>query len=176
MKMITHALGTKLRRVGRPQGSMATARVATTIHENAPQAGYSSGDPRGRHASRRKYWRENALESSDENIGKKFDWQLIRKFGPYLARYKGWVFASIGLLLLYILFSLANPFLIAVAIDKFISHGDLKGLAIISVVLVVVNVLMWQAQYWQVWTMSWAGQQILYHLSTDMFTRLQQLS
>ena len=124
----------------------------------------------------RKHWRENSLESSDEMVSKKFDWQLIRKFGPYLARYKGWTFASIGLLLLYILFSLANPYLIGVAIDQFISHGDLKGLAIISVVLIVVNVLMWQAQYWQVWTMSWAGQQILYHLSTDMFTHLQRLS
>ena len=124
----------------------------------------------------RKHWRENSLESSDEMVSKKFDWQLIRKFGPYLARYKGWTFASIGLMLLYILFSLANPYLIGVAIDQFISHGDLRGLAIISVVLIVVNVLMWQAQYWQVWTMSWAGQQILYHLSTDMFTHLQRLS
>jgi ABC-type multidrug transport system fused ATPase/permease subunit len=124
----------------------------------------------------RKHWRENSLESSDEMVSKKFDWQLIRKFGPYLARYKSWTFASIGLMLLYILFSLANPYLIGVAIDQFISHGDLKGLAIISVVLIVVNVLMWQAQYWQVWTMSWAGQQILYHLSTDMFTHLQRLS
>src|SRR5215472_203663 len=124
----------------------------------------------------RKHWRENSLESSDENIARKFDWKLIRKFGPYLARYKGWTFASIGLLLLYIVFSLANPFLIGVAIDRFIGHGDLKGLALISVALIVINVLMWQAQYWQVWTMSWAGQQILYHLSTDMFTHLQQLS
>ena len=123
-----------------------------------------------------KRWRENSLETSDENVSKKFDWQLIRKFGPYLARYKGWAFASIGLMLLYILFSLANPFLIGVAIDQFISHGDLKGLAIISIVLIVVNVLMWQAQYWQVWTMSWAGQQMLYHISTDMFTHLQRLS
>ena len=125
---------------------------------------------------RRKQWRENTLESSDENVGKKFDWQLIRKFGPYLARYKGWTFASIGLLLLFNLIYVANPFLIGVAIDRFIGHGDLRGLALISVVLIVINVLMWQAQYWQVWTMSWAGQQILYHLSTDMFTHLQQLS
>jgi ABC-type multidrug transport system fused ATPase/permease subunit len=124
----------------------------------------------------RKHWRENSLESSDETIVKKFDWQLIRKFGPYLGRYKGWAFASIGLMLLYILLSLANPFLIGVAIDRFIGHGDLKGLALISVALIVVNILMWQAQYWQVWTMSWAGQQTLYHLSTDMFTHLQQLS
>jgi len=140
------------------------------------KAALSALPPDQKDQRQRKQWRENSLETSDENVVKKFDWQLIRKFGPYLARYKGWTFASIGLLLLYIVFSLANPFLIGVAIDQFISHGNLKGLALISVVLIGINVLMWQAQYWQVWTMSWAGQQILYHLSTDMFTHLQQLS
>ena len=35
---------------------------------------------------------------------------------------------------------------------------------------------MWQAQYWQVWTMSWAGEQMLYHLSADMFAHLQRLA
>ena len=35
---------------------------------------------------------------------------------------------------------------------------------------------MWQAQYWQIWMMSWAGEQILYHLSADMFAHLQRLS
>src|SRR3984893_450186 len=140
------------------------------------KAAPSTPDPDQKDQRQRKHWRENSLESSDETIVKKFDWQLIRKFGPYLARYKGWTFASIGLMLLYILLSLANPFLIGVAIDQFIGHGDVKGLALISVALIVVNILMWQAQYWQGWTMSWAGQQILYHLSTDMFTHLQQLS
>ncbi len=62
------------------------------------------------------------------------------------------------------------------AIDNFITHNDLKGLAVISIVLLVVNLLMWVTQYGQVWAMSWAGQQILYHLSSDMFTHLQKLA
>src|SRR6266571_2129097 len=128
------------------------------------------------YAARSHRWRENSLESADENVTRKFDWYLIRKFGPYIARYKGWTLASVALMLLYTLFNLANPYLIGVAIDQFISHNDLRGLAIISAVLIVVNAFMWQAQYWQVWTMSWAGQQILYRLSSDMFTHLQQLS
>jgi ATP-binding cassette subfamily B protein len=45
-----------------------------------------------------------------------------------------------------------------------------------SVIFLFVNIAMWQAQYWQVWTMSWVGQQILYLLSSDMFTHLQRLS
>ncbi len=124
----------------------------------------------------RRRWRENSLESADENIAGKFDWYIISKFLPYLARYKGWMLASVILMLLYTAFSLANPYLIGLAIDQFISHNDVRGLAMIGVVLIVVNILMWQAQYWQVWTMSWAGQQILYHLSSDMYTHLQRLS
>jgi len=121
-------------------------------------------------------WRENSLERSDENITGKFDWRIIKKFGPYIARYKGWTIASVILMLLYTLFSLANPFLIGLAIDQFIVHNNLSGLTTIGVILIVVNLLMWQSQYWQVWTMSWAGQQVLYHLSSDMFSHLQRLS
>ncbi|MDQ2714001.1 MAG: ABC transporter ATP-binding protein/permease [Chloroflexota bacterium] len=128
-------------------------------------------------ARRRNYtWRENSLASSDESEAKKFDWHLIADFGPYLGRYRLTALASIALMLLYTAANLANPYLIGVAIDRFISHGDLGGLAVISIILLVVNVVMWQAQYWQIWSMSWTGQQILYHLSADMFTHLQQLS
>src|SRR5947209_6542967 len=125
---------------------------------------------------RRNRWRENSLEGADENVSKKFDWYVIKKFGPYVGRYKGWTLASVALMLLYTVLNLANPFLIGVAIDQFIGHNDLRGLAITGIVLIIVNVLMWQAQYWQVWSMSWAGQQILYNLSSDMFTHLQSLS
>lgn len=130
------------------------------------------------YASRRRSysWRENSLASSDESEAKKFDWHLIADFGPYLGRYRLTTLASIALMLLYTAANLANPYLIGVAIDRFISHGDLGGLAVISIILLVVNVVMWQAQYWQIWSMSWTGQQILYHLSADMFTHLQRLS
>ncbi len=125
---------------------------------------------------RRNRWRDNSLERADENTSGKFDWYIIRKFRPYVGRYKGWTLASLILMLLYTVFNLANPYLIGVAIDQFIGHNNWRGLAIIGTILIVVNVLMWQAQYWQVWTMSWAGQQILYNLSSDMFTHLQRLS
>jgi ATP-binding cassette subfamily B protein len=125
---------------------------------------------------RRKHWIENSLELADEDLSGGFNWAIVKRFGPYLAKYKGWTIASIVLMLVYTALNLANPFLIGLAIDNFISENDLHGLAIIGIVLIVVNVLMWQAQYWQVWTMSWAGQQTLSELSTDMFTHLQRLS
>src|SRR5258708_38251228 len=124
----------------------------------------------------RSRWQENSLEGSDENETQKFNWHLTARFRPSLARYKGATLASVALMLLYTAFNLANPYLIGVAIDQFISHNDLKGLAIISIVLLVINILMWQSQYWQVWTMSWAGPPIIYHLSSDTFSHIQRLS
>ena len=121
-------------------------------------------------------WRENSLEMADEDIRGKFNWSSIRKFVPYVMRYKFHALGSITLMLIYTGLNLLNPFLIGLAIDDFIVRHDLTGLAWLSVILIVINILMWQAQYWQVWTMSWAGQQILYQLSADMFTHLQYLS
>ncbi|HEY7349080.1 MAG TPA: ABC transporter ATP-binding protein [Ktedonobacterales bacterium] len=121
-------------------------------------------------------WRENSLASDDEDIYGKFDLQLIRRFGPYLARYRAASIASVILMLLYTGLNVAYPFLIGVAIDDFISRSNLGGLAIASAGLVALNIVMWLAQYWQVWSMSWVGEQVLYHLSSDMFAHLQRLS
>src|SRR5215469_6235119 len=121
-------------------------------------------------------WRENSLAHSDEDISGVINWAVVKRFGPYIAQYRGTTAISIVCMLLYTGLNVANPFLIGLAIDNFIQRHDLGGLTFISIVLLAVNVAMWQAQYWQVWTMSWAGEQMLYHLAADMFVHLQRLS
>jgi ATP-binding cassette subfamily B protein len=125
---------------------------------------------------RRAIMRRNLLAHMDEDEVGRFDMHLVRGFGPYVRPYRLAAIASAVLMLLYTGANLANPYLIGLAIDNYIQHGDLRGLGVISVVLLVVNVVQWQAQYWQVWTMSWAGQGMLYKLSSDMFAHLQRLS
>jgi ATP-binding cassette subfamily B protein len=112
----------------------------------------------------------------DEDVSGNFDWRLVGRFGPYLAQYKWLALLSVVCMLLYTGLSIANPFLIGVAIDDFITQGDLRGLTILGIALLAVNVGMWLAQYAQVWTMSWVGEQMLYKVSADMFAHLQQLS
>src|SRR5437870_3857481 len=84
-------------------------------------------------------WKENSLAGSDEDIESKFEWRVIKHFGPYISRYKLPALASVLLMLLYTAFNLANPYLIGVAIDTYISGGDLGGLAFIGIVLLLVN-------------------------------------
>jgi ABC-type multidrug transport system fused ATPase/permease subunit len=121
-------------------------------------------------------WRENSLARADEDITGSMNWAIVHRFWPYVARYRSTTLLSMVCMLIYTGLNIANPFLIGLAIDNYIQRGDLGGLTVISIVLLVLNVAMWQAQYWQVWTMSWAGEQMLFHLSADMFEHLQQLS
>ncbi len=121
-------------------------------------------------------WSENSLAYADENETLDFSWNVVRMFYPYINRYKTPAVASMFLILAATVLNLANPYLIGLAIDSFITNHNLTGLGVMSVVFLLVNMAMWQAQYWQVWTMSWVGQQILYLLSADMFTHLERLS
>ncbi len=121
-------------------------------------------------------WSENSLAYADENETLDFSWNVVRMFYPYINRYKTPAITSLFLILASTVLNLANPYLIGLAIDSFITNHNLTGLGVMSVVFLLVNIAMWQAQYWQVWTMSWVGQQILYLLSADMFTHLERLS
>jgi len=122
--------------------------------------------------------RESDLAGLDEDESASFSWGLIKRFGPYIAPYKRAAGASALLMVLATLANLVMPLLIGDIIDL-VQYGHLHSAADltgIGVALLVVNVAAWQAQYWQVWTMSWAGQQMLYKLSSDMFAHLQRLS
>src|SRR4029077_20585716 len=91
----------------------------------------------------RKRWIENSLERADEDLSGNFSWNIIKKFGPYLSGYQAWAIVSVILMLAYTVLNLANPFLIGLAIDQFIGQNNLQGLAVIGIVLIVVNILMW---------------------------------
>src|SRR5260370_29264178 len=90
----------------------------------------------------RSRWRENSLEGSDENETQKFNWHLTGRFTPYLARYKGATLASVGLMLLYTPFSLANPYLLGGALGPVIWSKDLHVPSIIRTILPVLTIFM----------------------------------
>ncbi len=105
-----------------------------------------------------------------------FNWQLVRRFGAYLAPFRKMGLASVILLFLYTAANLAFPYLIGLAINGFIGTHDTRAVTIVGLALVFDSVVMWQAQFWQVWSMSIIGQKVLYRLSNDMFAHLQRLS
>jgi ABC-type multidrug transport system fused ATPase/permease subunit len=124
----------------------------------------------------RNRWRENSLATADEDISGNFQVRLIGRFVPYMGRYKWTALASLVCMVIYTGLNVAQPYLIGLAIDRFITSHDMPGLTTIAIALLGLNVAMWLAQYAQVWTMSWVGEQMLYRLAGDMFAHLQRLS
>ncbi|GAC1428772.1 MAG: ABC transporter ATP-binding protein [Chloroflexota bacterium] len=120
--------------------------------------------------------RQSDLAGLEGEFAGKLDWQLVSRLRPYLAPHRGMALTSVVLLLLYTATNLAYPYLIGLAMDRFIGARNTGAVMIVGLALIADSVLMWQAQFWQVWTMSVIGQKVLYRLSSDMFAHLQRLS
>jgi len=83
----------------------------------------------------------------------------------------------------FTLSSLAMPYLITMAIDGPITHGNLTGwdvsspsLMLIFIAFISVGVLNWGSQWLRMLTMAYIGRGILFTLRTQMFNHLQKLS
>ena len=94
----------------------------------------------------------------------------------YLTRYKKTLLVVLLLVVLYSLISLAGPYLMGVAIDRYITQKDISGLMRIVLLMFAAylstNVLRTVSD----WMMSAVSQGALKKLRTDLFSHLQLLS
>ncbi len=111
----------------------------------------------------------------EEEFGKPFDGKLMRRLLPYLRPYKGRVTVAALLMLVATATSVATPYFLTIAIDDFIAKNDMRGLVLLMLGFVLMQLVNWFATYGQTYLMTYAGQWALYHLSEDVFWHLQVL-
>jgi ATP-binding cassette subfamily B protein len=70
----------------------------------------------------------HGLPEIDEITGRHLDWRLLRRFLDSVRPYRGAAWASLLLLPLSAAAKLVQPWLLMVAIDRYILPGDLAGL------------------------------------------------
>jgi len=134
--------------------------------------GWSSQNPAFRSASglrRTDGW-------DDEELGKLYDHQVMRRLVPYLKPYKRQVSLALAGMLLAATASRVQPFLIGLAIDRYIPTGDMTGITRIGIFLLGLAVLSWAGQFLQQLMTSFVGHNILLTLRTQMFGHIQKLS
>ena len=112
----------------------------------------------------------------EEKLGKVYDSRLMKRLLSYVRPYKAWVAASVTLLLIASAAELAGPYLIKLGIDSYISTGDKRGLAWISLAMLTVNVVSFLLHYWQIYLMNLTGQRIIYDMRTEIFSHVQNQS
>ncbi len=102
--------------------------------------------------------------------------KALKRLAQYFLPYKKTFFVAVLLVVLYTLASLAGPYLLGVAIDRYIIPGYLPGLARISLIMLGAYLLSSLLQALSGWLMAGATQRAMKSMRTRLFSQLQKLS
>ena len=111
----------------------------------------------------------------DEVIGKAYDARLMRRLLQYLRPYRASVAVAFVAIIAGSSASLAQPYLMKIAIDRYIAGGRLDALAQLALLYLVVLVVAFAAEYVQTWTLQLTGQRVMFDLRTAIYSHLQRL-
>lgn len=118
---------------------------------------------------------QNTINRDEDQLNRSKT-EIIFRLGTYLKPYKLKTFWVICLLLFVMIVGILNPYLLKVAIDKYIKHGNVKGLVIIGILLIVLNFVAMMASKIR-WTMiSSVTNNILVNIRHELYTHIQKLS
>ena len=112
----------------------------------------------------------------DEITGKAYDGVLFKRLLRYMRPYLAPLIVSVGLLLLVSGLRLIGPYLMKVAIDTYIAHGDLAGLNGIGAAYIGILLSIFICRYAQIFLTNQAGQKVLFDIRMAVYERLQTLS
>ncbi|HWR02335.1 MAG TPA: ABC transporter ATP-binding protein [Chlorobaculum sp.] len=115
----------------------------------------------------------------DETLGNRkkgsVDLYIVKRLLAYIKPFKGLITGAVLLTAGGAILTPLRPWLTKVAIDDYIVHGDHKGLAVISLAMLVLIVLDGFKQYAATWLTTLIGQKAVYNLRMDIFRHLQRL-
>ena len=102
--------------------------------------------------------------------------RTLQRMLGYLRPFWARVILVMALVAANALLRLAGPYLIGRAVDQFIIAGDRAGLARTMLFLLAVYLADWGARAASFYQMATIGQQVLLHMRTQIFERIQSLS
>src|SRR5881394_3847161 len=111
----------------------------------------------------------------DDILGKAYDARLMRRLLQYLRPYWRQVGLAFVTIIVSAVASLVQPYLIKVAIDRYITQRQMSGLDRLAALYLTVLVASFAAEYFQTWTLQLTGQRIMYDLRMAIYRHLQRL-
>jgi len=113
--------------------------------------------------------------SEEEALGKAYDARLMKRLLTYVRPYRWIVVAAVLLLLVTSLSRVSLAFLTQIAIDNYITTGDVQGLGMIALVFFGAILLTLVASFGQLYLTDLLGQKVLHDIRMQVFTHLQRL-
>ena len=111
----------------------------------------------------------------DEAIGKAYDARLMRRLLEYLRPYRWQVAVALAALVGASALQLTQPYLVKLAIDRYIASRDLAGLDRVALAYVAVLAGAFGFEYLQTYIMQMTGQRIMSDLRMRIYAHLQRL-
>jgi ATP-binding cassette subfamily B multidrug efflux pump len=111
----------------------------------------------------------------DDVLGKAYDARLMRRLLQYLRPYWRQVLLALVAIVAGGCADLAQPYIIKIAIDRYIAAGAITGLDRLAVIFFAVLIVGFAAEYVQTWTMQLTGQRIMFDLRMAVYGHLQRL-
>ena len=112
----------------------------------------------------------------DDILGKAYDPRVMSRLLEYLQPYRGRIAFSFAVMIVRSVSGLAGPYIIRLAIDEGIAKSNLTFLGQAVIAYLVAGAFNWLANFGQIYTMAWVGQNIIYTLRTRLFAHLQDLT
>src|ERR671925_2287633 len=112
----------------------------------------------------------------DEVLGRLYDRRLMRRLLAYVRPYTCHFILAAVLMMLWSGAQLAGPYLIKVAIDRYILLHDRSGLALLTLAYLSSLLVAAGVRTAQILTMSYMSQRVMLDLRMQLFSHLQTLS
>ncbi len=115
------------------------------------------------------------MSQDEEVLGKAYDARLMRRLLGYLRPYRLMVAWALGALIGGSALQLAQPYLMKIAIDRYIALRDLSGLNLVAIGFLAVLVGSFVFEYLQTYILQYVGQRIMYDMRMQIYGHLQRV-
>lgn len=123
--------------------------------------------------------------SEEKDIGKPYDIKLLKRLWPYTRPYWVTLICAVFLIIIITVLDISMPYIIKIAIDKYIVPQDLaqvldieqkiQGVSLAAAVFLIVIIFNFLLNFVQVMIMEYAGQGIMHDLRIKLFAHIQSL-
>jgi ATP-binding cassette subfamily B multidrug efflux pump len=111
----------------------------------------------------------------EEVLGKAYDARLMRRLLTYLRPYRAQVALALAAIIAGSVLQLAQPYLMKIAIDRYIANGDLAGMDRVALAYLAVILASFGLDYSQTWLLQMTGQRIMFDMRRQIYAHLHRL-
>ena len=111
----------------------------------------------------------------EEPVKKQLDRKLLVKLFKYIKPYKYLLISTVLMLLISAVLQLAGPYLIKIAIDRYIIPKSLDGFLYIIILFGIVILFQFIIRYFQQYFTEYMGQKIMYDMRMDIFSHIHKM-